>query len=1221
MLPASGQVSKACAFCNYKTDDEALFAEHVSVAHGWGKPPRGSEPGDPGVAGFTNYCYGCATANPSGSTRCSSCNSILKLAPSGLLFAQAYVLNQLEVLLRAGLIDEATATRLRGHYRRALGKPGTEPAPLPAQPAADVAATLGARAAGAIDQPTRPLPPAVQPAPSVPAGPGFFSPERAPSLLLYVGAFLIVIAALIFVTVSGQQISGEVKLSLLILGTIGFLTVGLVCHRSPRVLEAGTTFLLIGALLVPLDFAAYQVLLSGQPLSGPTVWTLGSLIAAGLYAALAATGFGRLYAYLFLPAVLSAVAGLESVLALDNAWFFLPIALVPILITLVGVLGTDVRIQRITAPLDRPGNILATIALAMSAAVVPIFEPFGTSDRRVTLATFVVAAIYSALRARKGGSFDRWRATLGPLSVALAIVYLLHGQSQTYGFALALAAIAYASAVEAMRAGVLPVPGWLRDTCERVALGAAMAALLPAEAYWRAPFVGAAVDLMLAAAIAVVCLRRVGTWTPTLRYLLVASGILLHVGIALYLLGVGFVHAGTAPYTSFVGRELALAFAPLSALLAAAAWFSRGRLPQITRDLARMTLASIAATLFYAYGDPVLATILGSLAGAAAIAAARAIGVPRILWLGAASLAYALVGVDRWLSPPHEIRPIVLAFVALAVFIPAALPRWRAMRHAAVVREIALASAASGIVVGLSALGTPLRPASDLVWMATIVPVLAFGAIGLWDGLIRASEEQILGSSAFFLGAALMLVARAQPGQLEVYTVPVALYLTLVAWAMSHWKMVIRSSLRVPVRVAAAAALVLPTYALSWLDGDAARGTIVLAEGVGILIVATWLDDRELGWAGVAVLGAMLVRGIAAPLVFESASAAFGALTIALTLVADRIDRERARAAAVREPVELIASLLIVAPPLARAMARGADALDQGASALAIAVVLVALALMLTRRQILLVGMGAAAAVGLLALPESQRAEPYVSSAGAVLLALALAAGRLFPYSLPASHLQALEATAAALLVSSAAQRTFLQSGDAATRLAAEAVVLCAVGLYFTRPVVSYAGLASTALVAWWVLGDPAGREFHGTLIGAGLVLLSLGAARYRPLVLEQRARAAMEAGGALLFFGPTLLAGWREPFFPRTPMVFFEILLVLGAGVLLHRRWLIAGALGGLGLETVRALIDVVNRLPNYLLFAISGVLLLAIGFVLLLKREAWREWSQRVTLWWSRV
>jgi len=84
---------------------------------------------------------------------------------------------------------------------------------------------------------------------------------------------------------------------------------------------------------------------------------------------------------------------------------------------------------------------------------------------------------------------------------------------------------------------------------------------------------------------------------------------------------------------------------------------------------------------------------------------------------------------------------------------------------------------------------------------------------------------------------------------------------------------------------------------------------------------------------------------------------------------------------------------------------------------------------------------------------------------------------------------------------------------------------------------------------------------------------------------------------------------------------VFLQIALLIVVGVILGRRWLVAGALAALGAETLRASIDVVNRLPNWALFGASGAILLTAGFALLMKREAWNAWSRRAYQWWARL
>src|SRR5437762_2617858 len=167
------------------------------------------------------------------------------MPPPLLTLGRAYLLNRLDDLIGAGALDEASADRIRTIITKELDAGAVRPATAAALPVARPSSADGAPAV-----PLQAAPPRIA-APPTPAGPSFvetfFTPERAPSLLLYLGAFLVVVAALIFVNVSGQQISDSVRLALMIVGTLGFLCGGLVCHRIPRVEEAGRTFLIVGS--------------------------------------------------------------------------------------------------------------------------------------------------------------------------------------------------------------------------------------------------------------------------------------------------------------------------------------------------------------------------------------------------------------------------------------------------------------------------------------------------------------------------------------------------------------------------------------------------------------------------------------------------------------------------------------------------------------------------------------------------------------------------------------------------------------------------------------------------------------------------------------------------------------------------------------------------------------------------------------------------------------
>jgi hypothetical protein len=270
----------------------------------------------------------------------------------------------------------------------------------------------------------------------------------------------------------------------------------------------------------------------------------------------------------------------------------------------------------------------------------------------------------------------------------------------------------------------------------------------------------------------------------------------------------------------------------------------------------------------------------------------------------------------------------------------------------------------------------------------------------------------------------------------------------------------------------------------------------------------------------------------------------------------------------------------------------------------------------------LLVGaLGILGLVGLLAVRQPDKTEPYLAAAGVATLGIFLAVPRYIPRRLPMIELErAAEVLGVALVVAVPIMRTFAPAGEPyGARAIAESLALLAIGIVAERRAAAIAAASAAGACALWVMGDPAQRELYGIATGAALIALSLATARFFPRRIDPRVLLAMEAGGALLFVAPTLVAGWAADFFPRTPMVFVEIFIVLGLGVVLHRRWLVAGALAAIGLETIRGLINAVDRLPNWALFGASGALLLAVGFVLLLKRDAWDRWSHRVLAWWT--
>ena len=166
--------------------------------------------------------------------------------------------------------------------------------------------------------PREPPPP---PGPSLADGAREWAASRQADILLYLGAFLLVAAALLFVSSQGTELSSELRVALLLVYTIGFTVAGLLAQRTDRIREAGMVFLAIGALITPLNFVLiYTELLDERDVPGELVWLIGSVYSALFYAVLWQRGYGRLYAVPAGIAVVSSWAALAAVTEVPREW-------------------------------------------------------------------------------------------------------------------------------------------------------------------------------------------------------------------------------------------------------------------------------------------------------------------------------------------------------------------------------------------------------------------------------------------------------------------------------------------------------------------------------------------------------------------------------------------------------------------------------------------------------------------------------------------------------------------------------------------------------------------------------------------------------------------------------------------------------------------------------------------------------------------------------------
>ena len=242
----------------------------------------------------------------------------------------AALLSTLQAWIEHGLIDAESAEQVRQEYEGELARlSGRQSAPpssetespsQPVEPARRPPPRPRAPSTRPDPTPSRPAPPRRPPRPSFDLQ--AWVATRQADVLLYLGAFLLVVSALTFVSLQDGELATGWRVGLLATYTVGFLGTGLFIGRWPRVQEAGPVFLAVGALFTPLNFALiYTEVLADRDVSASAVWFGGAVYSTLFYGVLFRQGFGRLYAVPAALAIHIAWGALFFALAIPGEWF------------------------------------------------------------------------------------------------------------------------------------------------------------------------------------------------------------------------------------------------------------------------------------------------------------------------------------------------------------------------------------------------------------------------------------------------------------------------------------------------------------------------------------------------------------------------------------------------------------------------------------------------------------------------------------------------------------------------------------------------------------------------------------------------------------------------------------------------------------------------------------------------------------------------------------
>jgi hypothetical protein len=247
------------------------------------------------------------------------------------------------------------------------------------------------------------------------------------NLLLYIGAFLIVTSASIFVGFQWETISGVVKASLLTLCAVAFFISGLWFYSIPKIRSAGNTFIGIGALLIPiLGSAWYTFVLQNVGIAAGVVWLTTSIIAGLLYITLSIRLHNRFYAYLSTFASLSFTLSVVQTMNLPDSFFILGAANASIVLLTVSILLKD-KFKTHKHILQDPYEISSQI-------IMPISLVFGLLMQMSEVQLFTIqasAGLFISALFYGLTYFTKKDATICGVAVALfslAIVFLLKSQ-------------------------------------------------------------------------------------------------------------------------------------------------------------------------------------------------------------------------------------------------------------------------------------------------------------------------------------------------------------------------------------------------------------------------------------------------------------------------------------------------------------------------------------------------------------------------------------------------------------------------------------------------------------------------------------------------------------------------------------------------------------------------------------------------------------------------
>lgn len=245
--------------------------------------------------------------------------------------------------------------------------------------------------------------------------------ENSINLLLYVGAFLIIASASIFVGFQWGSISGTIKTLLLILVTVFFSGLGVLFYQNPRIKQAGIVFSSIGALLIPLcGIASYNFVFKYTDISGGWIWCATSVVSLLYYILLVRVLRSPFFTYISSISAASLALSLVNVFGLHRDYYIFA-AIMSAMVILLGrlQLGREADHDEVIAlPMEKASQVIMVIAalfgFSQGLAQNTLFTFQGCMS--ITLVTSYYAISYFSFR-------NLWQFALSIIGIPVSIIF------------------------------------------------------------------------------------------------------------------------------------------------------------------------------------------------------------------------------------------------------------------------------------------------------------------------------------------------------------------------------------------------------------------------------------------------------------------------------------------------------------------------------------------------------------------------------------------------------------------------------------------------------------------------------------------------------------------------------------------------------------------------------------------------------------------------------